>query len=270
MTRRPHRGWLLLPSAPVVLMIVAGYFLPLVLVLAWVPKDLAQAFDTARDAMPTLARTVGISLLVAIVSLPIAVSIAQPLSLSPARARLLAAAVLAAPLVLNLLVVVLAWMVILEPDGLLVAAWHLLHLPGNPPALLYTPVASVVAMAYVVTPIMALLLLQTFSQIDPRAREAGRLLGASRVQRMVHLDLAFAAPSMVTSLILGYLICLNLYLIPEYLTGPRLTTLGMLIQLDVLAQFDLARAAVLSLMLMAAAVLPLALAMAFESRFARR
>jgi ABC-type spermidine/putrescine transport system permease subunit I len=86
-----------------------------------------------------------------------------------------------------------------------------------------------------------------------------KLLGVPLILRFVLVELGVVAPTVIASMLAGYIISLNLYLIPEYLTGPGLTTLGFLVQQSVLQSFDLTLASAQSLLLVAVAVVPLAI-----------
>lgn len=278
MTRgTPERraGWVaragrMLPGAALTVVVGAALGVPLALVLrelAVRPVDLGAALD---DSWSAAVRTVLMAAGVSALSLPVAAGTGYALSRASARVRALGVVLCGVPLVLNLLVVILSWMVVFENDGLVRWAWAAAGLPGGGPRLMFTPAATVFAMVYVVTPVMSLLLLSSFARINPRTREAAHLLGASVGLRFFLVELGYVAPSLLTAFVLGYVVSLNLYLVPEYLTGPDLTTLGFLVQQDVVTTFDVQLAAAQSVLLLLAAVVPVALALLAEWRLRRR
>jgi ABC-type spermidine/putrescine transport system permease subunit I len=266
----PWRRARWLPATVVTGFVVAGLLLPLALIVVELGTGRERLADVVAGSLSATVRSVLLALAVPAVSLAPAVMIAAPLSRARPLVRLLGVALCGAPLVLNLLVVILAWMVVLEPAGLVGTVWARLGLPGDPPDLMFTHTASVLAMAYVVTPVMALVLLPSFRRIDSRTRESARLLGASPLTRFVVVELGYVAPAMLNALVIGYLSCLNVYLVPEYLTGPQLTTLGFLVQQDVITSFDLTGAGAQALILLVVALLPVSVALTVDRRLRRR
>ena len=248
---------------------VLGLFLPLGLVV----YEFVGASDTLTGTVAVsrtaMQRSIALAVVVSLLSMPIAAIIAYQLSRQSAPARAIAVTVCTMPIVVNVLVVILAWMVILEHDGIVSTVWRATGAPSPAPQLLFTPIASMLAMIYVVAPVMVLILLYSFKQIDDHTREAARLLDHSTLRRFLLIELLFVTPALVVSFVIGYVVTLNLYLLPEYLTGPSLTTLGLLVQLDVVKSFDVTSAAVRSTMLWVAALVPLAFAILFE-RWIRR
>lgn len=266
MTTSARRVSRLVPGTVLALFMTVGLLVPLGLVVVQLADSPDQLGEAIRDSGSATIRSVLLAAGVSALALPIAVAIARPLSRASQWVRAVGVTLCGAPLVLNLLVVILAWMVVLEHDGLARWAWRTAHLPGTAPEWMFTPTAAMLAMIYVVTPVMALLLMYSFRQIDPRMVEAARLLGARPLTRLVRVELGYVAPSLVTAFVMGYVICLNLYLVPEYLTGPGLTTLGFLVQQDVIKSFDISLAAAHSVILLLAAVLPVCGALAVEWR----
>jgi len=255
------------PHLTAVLFVAVALVAPLALVTASFATGGGEPLG--EETWPAAVRTVLLAMGVAAVSLPVAVVIAASLSRRAAWVRALGILVCGAPLVLNLLVVILSWQVMLEQDGLVHQVWTAL-LPGEPPAILFTPLASVLAMAYVVVPVMVLILLFSFRRIDPRTREAARLLGASPWQRFLLVELGSVTPSLIAAFVMGYAICLNLYLVPEYLTGPELTTLGYLAHQDVVKSFRIDQAAARSGVLLLVAIVPVCVATVLEWKQQRR
>ncbi|WP_210828034.1 ABC transporter permease [Micromonospora sp. C95] len=252
------------PAAVLTVFMVGGLVLPLGLVLAELAAEPERLGQVVGESAAAAGRSVLLAVVVAAIALPPAITVARSLTRARHAVRVVGVALCVLPLVLNLLVVILAWMVVLEREGLVNTLWTTMALPGDPPQILYTRSAAVLAMAYVVMPVMALILLDSFRRIDPRMREAARLLGARPLTRFVLVELGFVAPALVTAYVMGYVLCLNLYLVPEYLTGPHLTTLGFLVQENVIKSFDLGSAAVQATMLFVMAVLPVCGALAMD------
>ncbi|MEU4559551.1 ABC transporter permease subunit [Actinoplanes sp. NPDC023936] len=252
------------PAAAVTVFMVGGLVVPLGLVLVELTAEPDRFGAVVRDSLSAAGRSVLLAVVVAAIALPPAVVVARSLSRARPAVRVVGILLSLLPLLLNLLVVILAWLVVLEREGLVAVAWSALALPGDPPGILYTRSAAVLAMVYVVMPVMALILLDSFHRIDPRMREAARMLGARPLTSLVRVELGFVAPALVTAFVMGYVICLNLYLVPEFLTGPDLTTLGLLVQQDVIETFDLRQASSRALMLFVMAALPVCGALAVD------
>ncbi|MCJ8508669.1 hypothetical protein MUU53_12175 [Rhizobium lemnae] len=252
-----------------IVIMAVGLGAPLSLVMLEVTADPIAAWQAIERSTPSFIRTVLLSSLVPLLSLFPSVALASSLRRCHPLVRLIGIVLCSIPLFLNLLVVIIAWMLILEPRGLVAVMWSTLGLCGSPPQLLFTPIATVLAMVYVVTPVMALMILQAMMRTDAFMLEAAKLLAVPPVVRFVLVELGSVAPTIIASILAGYLISLNLYLIPEYLTGPELTTLGFLIQQNVLQSFNITRASAQSLMLVAAAVAPVLIALWVERALRR-
>lgn len=260
-----HATWITVTVAS----IAVGFLVPIALV---VREALGPA--TASDApweilraspVPSVAlESLRVCLVVSALALPVALVIAYPLSRATTGVRVLGTALCSLPLLLNLLVIILAWLIILERDGVLNWALSSLGLVSKPLQLLFTRGATYAAMLYALVPVMALLLLHSLVRVEPSTRETAGLLGAGRVRTFVLVEVGQVLPAVAASLLMGFIIAFNLFLIPEYLTGPDLTLLPLLVQQSVIRSFDLRTAAILSSAILAFMTIPLTLGWLIE------
>ncbi|MCP3976548.1 MAG: ABC transporter permease subunit [bacterium] len=256
---------------PVLLFVGVGLLIPLSLVLIGALEATStdrSAFDVVQSppVPAVLGRTLVTAALVSAIALPLAFAIAHALRRVSPWVRSTASAVFILPLVLNLLVIILAWLLILEKNGLI--GWVLRATTGDddPPSFLFNPIASYLAMLYAIVPVMVLLIAYDLGRQHPSTREAAQLLGVSPWHVLLRIDIGQALPALISSYAIGYVIALNLYLVPEFLTGPQLTMLPFLVQQSVLNAFDLRTAAAISLLLATLSLVPLSALVWAENR----
>lgn len=223
------------------------------------------------DLMLTAAlRTVGVSAMASAISLPSSLIAAFGLARLGPVALTVVVLVLALPMFLNVLVVILAWLVILQPDGAFVWLTTVGFAQSLLDALRHSTLASVIAIVNVLIPVQTLLFIYSIKQRDDSLVDASLLLGVSRARTFWSIDLGLLAPSIAGVWAIGTLITVNLYLIPEFITGPKLTMLPFLIQQAVIQKFDLAQAARLAMVTMVVTLVPILLARLVQLRLGGR
>ncbi|QPM90879.1 ABC transporter permease [Pseudooceanicola algae] len=168
----------------------------------------------------TLLRTVLMAGVVTVVSAFMAYPVAFIIANSPsAYARALAMVVMSSFLV-SFLVRTFAWLVILGNGG---PAQSILALMGwnPPPRLLYTTMASVIAMTQLLTPLMVLVLYATMRRIDPRLMLASASLGANNLRSLLNVHLPLSLPGLANGGVLIFITCMGYYVTPAILGSPR-------------------------------------------------
>jgi len=129
------------------------------------------------------------SLLFALITTVVCLLIAYPLALliarSPKRHRDLLVLLVILPFWSNFLIRVYAWIIILGPQSVFVAALNamIVAVGLEPVRLLYTPAAVVIGLVYVHLPFMVLPLYANLEKHDPALLDAAQDLGAGGWQR---------------------------------------------------------------------------------------
>ena len=199
MTRRPLSpallGWLL--AAPAVLFLLGGFVLPAAQALylgfgARTEAGVMQhglTLDNYRRAFANdlywrvLLRTVRMAGSAALVAMVVGYPLAWAVARGQAALSRAVTLVLVAPLLVNVVVRSYGWSAILSRTGLF--AWAAVGLglasAEEPPALLYTEWAVLIACVHVYLPFMVMPLASAIGRIDASVEEAARVAGASRV-----------------------------------------------------------------------------------------
>ncbi|MCC8934128.1 ABC transporter permease [Rhizobium sp. 'Codium 1'] len=197
-----------------------------------------------------LLRTIRIALLTsvcaAIFAYPLAIAIARG---GPSLARLVTLTILA-PLLVNVVVRSYGWQAILNKTGAL--AW-LLKLVGisNPPVLLYTEWAVLIACVHVYLPFMVMPLASAIARIDRTVEEAARVAGATRLRVFLRVILPLSLPGLAVGASLVFSLSSAAYVTPQVLGGNFSPLLGTLIEQQILTLNDWPFGAAISTLLIA-------------------
>ena len=195
-----------------------------------------------------LIRTVRIALMTsffaALFAYPLAIAIARGGS---SLARLVTITILA-PLLVNVVVRSYGWQTILNKTGAL--AW-LLKLVGisNPPVLLYTEWAVLIACVHVYLPFMVMPLAAAIGRIDRAVEEAARVAGATRPAVFLRVILPLSLPGLAVGVSLVFSLSAAAYVTPQVLGGNFSPLLGTLIEQQILTLNDWPFSAAISTLL---------------------
>ncbi|MEO3471220.1 ABC transporter permease [Roseomonas sp. CAU 1739] len=206
-----------------------------------------------------LLRSLWISLMVTAVCLllgwPIAWLIATTKGLP---ATLLLAAVML-PFWISLIVRTAAWMVLLQREGVVNAALGAMGVPGAPLPLMMNRFAVVLAMVHILLPFMVLPLVAAFRGLDPRLPRAAASLGAAPWRVFLRVTLPLCLPGIGAGCILVFIQALGFYVTPALLGGPNDQMLAWFVGFYATRSVNWGLAAALSVMLLAAVGLCVAL-----------
>jgi putative spermidine/putrescine transport system permease protein len=197
-----------------------------------------------------LLRTIRVALLTslcaAVFAYPLAIAIARG---GPALARLVTITILA-PLLVNVVVRSYGWQTILNKTGAL--AW-ILKLIGisNPPVLLYTEWAVLIACVHVYLPFMVMPLASAIARIDRTVEEAARVAGATQLRVFLRVILPLSLPGLAVGASLVFSLSSAAYVTPQVLGGNFSPLLGTLIEQQILTLNDWPFGAAISTLLIA-------------------
>jgi putative spermidine/putrescine transport system permease protein len=257
--------WLL---APATLLVLAGFAYPLFWFLLKAFTDPQPGLGNFRAVLGqplygiVLGNTVSISAattaLALLLGYPYAYTLAQTHA-QPRLRRLLVFCVLI-PFWTSILVRTFAWMVLLQPKGLVNEALMGIGLLRQPAELIFNRTGLLIGMVQIQLPFMIFPLYSVMSKIDPVYASAAANLGASPVGAFWRVYLPLSLPGVFTGCMLVFVTCLGYFVAPELLGGRRDTMVAQLIQQQVSDFGNWGVPAVLSIILLIGTGLVLAIA----------
>jgi thiamine transport system permease protein len=182
--------------------------------------------------------------------------------------RSLLRAVITIPFVLPTLVVALAFLQLLGPQGWVNEAFGRLGLGPYR----FTGTLGVILAAHVFynVAIVIRIVSAAWSNLDPHAEEAARLLGAGRWRTLSHVTLPALAPAIISASALIFTFTFTSFGVILILGGPGLETLEVVIYREAVRLVNFPIAAILSLVQLAATLLALVLYATFQRRVGTR
>jgi spermidine/putrescine transport system permease protein len=202
----------------------------------------------------------------------IALLIGYPAAYAIARAQpsrqtaLLFLAIL--PFWTNYLIRTYAWIVLLNPAGLINSALLATGLSNEPLPLLYNTSAVVLGLVYSYTPFVILAVYSALQRLDPAYAEASRDLGAGPAQTFLRITLPLTAPGVAAGAVFVFVLSIGNFVTPDLLGGGKFQMAGNLIYDQFLSARDWPFGAALSALLIAI-MMVLLFAQAILSRHAR-
>ena len=207
---RKHRLHGMLLLAPAVLFLLAWFVWPVLQMLllsvtshnvngvgvpGWTLANYVRLFTGdlyVRILLRTLRIAAAASCISVLISYPLALAIARG---GPAMARLVTIVVVA-PLLVNVVVRAYGWSAILSRNGALNYLIKATGLADNPPQLLYTEWAVLIACIHVYLPFMVMPLATAIGRVDRSLEEAARIAGASRSATFLKVLLPLSLPNL--------------------------------------------------------------------------
>ncbi len=192
-------------------------------------------FDNFRRlADPVFLRVVANSIRLALIATGISLLLAYPAAYAiaslPRRLRTVGLLLVVLPFWSNFLIRTYAWIVLLNPVGLINSILTGTGIVGAPLSLLYNEGAVVVGLVYIYLPLMVLPLYASIERLDPALREASADLGASSVRTFLTVTFPLTLPGVVAGCIFVFVPSLGNFVIPELLGGGRTVMVGNLIR----------------------------------------
>jgi spermidine/putrescine transport system permease protein len=239
MTLPPRITWALM--APGLLWLLVLMVIPclLIFVLAFFERGTYGGIDwnvvtleNIRRAFDPLYATIlwdsfRIAGLATIFALLIGYPAAYAISKSPPELQttLLFLAIL--PFWTNYLIRTYAWIVLLNPAGLINSGLSELGL--SPLSLLYNEFAVVLGLVYSYTPFVILAIYSSLQRLDPSYAEASRDLGATAAQTFWRITLPLTAPGVAAGAVFVFVLSIGNFVTPDLLGGGKFQMAGNLI-----------------------------------------
>jgi putative spermidine/putrescine transport system permease protein len=167
-----------------------------------------------------LLRTMGISLLVTLMTLVLGFPVAYVLANTrPSTANLLMILVLL-PFWTSLLVRTTAWFVILQDNGPINDTLRMLGLTSHPLPLIFSRFGTVAAMTHIQLPFTLLPIYSVMKTIPPSYMRAARSLGGGPIYSFIRVYLPQTLPGIGAGCLLTFILCLGYYITPALVGGP--------------------------------------------------
>jgi putative spermidine/putrescine transport system permease protein len=256
-------GWLL--AAPAALFLLVCFVAPVlqtlwlsvgartesgVMISGWTLENYRRVFATDlywRVLLRTVRMATSAAIVAAIVGYPLAWVVAR----GRAWFSRLVTLVLVAPLLVNVVVRSYGWSAILSRNGLFSWLAINLGLATDPPALLYTEWAVLIASVHVFLPFMVLPLAGAIGRIAPATEQAAVVAGASPLMVFWRVTLPLSLPGLAVGLPLVFSLTAAAFVTPQILGGNFAPLIGSLIEQQVLTLHDWPFGAALSSLLVA-------------------
>ncbi len=151
----------------------------------------------------------------------------------------------------NYLIRTYAWIVLLNPAGLVNGALMKLGVIASPLPILYNEFAVILGLVYNYTPFVILAIYSSLQRLDPSYAEASRDLGASASTTFVRITLPLTAAGVAAGAVFVFVLSIGNFITPDLLGGGKLQMIGNLIYDQFLTARDWPFGATLSGLLIA-------------------
>ncbi|GHA09241.1 spermidine/putrescine ABC transporter permease PotB [Oceanisphaera arctica] len=225
-------GWLLL-----------FVFLPnlMIIVTSFMTRDHASLISLVfsldsygRLLDPLYVKVLGHSLLMAGIATLLCLLLGYPFAFIiarlPARIRPLMLFLVIVPFWTNSLIRTYALKVVLGTKGLLNTVLLSVGLIEQPLRIMFTEVAVIIGLVYILLPFMVLPLYSAIDKLDGRLLEAAQDLGAGALARFFRIILPLTLPGIVAGCLLVFLPALGMFYISDLLGGAKNLLIGNIIK----------------------------------------
>jgi putative spermidine/putrescine transport system permease protein len=199
--------------------------------------DMKQGADGSLESVSAdraiyvqiLQRTLGISLLVTLITLILGYPVAYMLATLPQKTASLLMILVLLPFWTSLLVRTTAWSILLQDGGVFTQflsitgiTWLLngLGLLEGQPELFKTRFATVLAMAHIQLPFTLLPIYSVMKTISPTYMRAAKSLGAKPAYAFVRVYMPQTMPGVAAGCLLTFILSLGYYITPALVGGP--------------------------------------------------
>lgn len=265
------KGLMLLPA-----LIVLGLFFISVIMLfsnAFVDrggfslKYFEQILDRP-DYHIVFYRTIITSIIVAFLAVLLAYPVALLLWRSEKHRNMLLIVVLV-PWLVSLVVRTYGWIILLGPKGFVNAFLGWVGVIDTPLKLMFNDTGIIIGLTHVLIPFAVISILASLLSIEDNLEEASRVLGAGRWQTFRTIVLPLSLPGVFTSLMVIYLACVGAIVTPLLLGGITEKFVGSQIYQEVMATFNMSKAAAWSICLLSLSFVSLVILKFIERRALR-
>ncbi|PWJ93797.1 MULTISPECIES: ABC transporter permease [Mesorhizobium] len=176
--------------------------------------------ETSYDFRSIYLRTILISLVVTGLTILIGYPVAYVIANASGRTAAVLLFFILLPFWTSLLVRTMSWIVFLQTNGVLNATLAGTGLISEPLPLLYTRLATIIAMIQIQLPFTVLPMISVMRAIPTNQVKAARNLGAGPLRAHATIFLPQAVPGIAAGGLLTFVLCLGFYLTPALVGGP--------------------------------------------------
>ncbi len=234
--------------------------------------DLRQNPDGSIENVPPdraiyksiLVRTLGISLLVTVLTLVLGYPVAYLLATSPQRTASILMIFVLLPFWTSLLVRTTAWMVLMTDGGVFAGLMHftgvtwflnLVGLLNGEPELFKTRFATVVAMTHIQLPFTLLPIYSVMKTISPTYMRAAKSLGGTPFYSFLRVYVPQTLPGVAAGCLLTFILCLGYYITPAIVGGPTDQMISGFIERAINSENNWGKASALGVILLTATLI---------------
>lgn len=226
-------------------------FIPniMIIITSFLTRDDANLIDLtftlhnyARLLDPLYAKVMIHSLYMAIVATGLCLLIGYPFAYivakMPEKMRPIMLFLVIVPFWTNSLIRTYGLKVVLGTQGILNKSLIAIGLIEHPIRIMYTEIAVMVGLVYILLPFMILPLYSAIEKLDRTYIEAARDLGANKVQTLVKVILPLTMPGIIGGCLLVLLPALGMFYVSDLLGGAKNLLIGNVIKSQVLNARD--------------------------------
>lgn len=191
------------------------------------------------------------ALLTVLVSLVVCYPAAFWVSRMSGAAKNLLLFLITLPFFANLLVRIYAWLLLLRPTGTVNTALLWLGIIDRPIAMIFTDVAVIVGLVYVLVPFMFLPIYASVERLDWSLVQASQDLGATPPQTFRRVILPLTAPGIVGGSIIVFIPAVGNFIVPAFLGGSKIQMTGNVIERQFLQSRNWPFGSTLAMLIMA-------------------
>ena len=188
--------------------------------------------NLAKITTPENIKALGLALLLAFVSTVICLILAYPLAMILAGRNVnqssFVVLVFILPMWMNFLLRTIAWMSLLEDQGLINSMLRALGIGGV--KLMYNDGAVLLGMVYNFIPFMILQINTSLCKMDHSLLEASADLGANKVQTFLRVTFPLSLSGVISGIALVFLPAVSSFFIPKLLGGGQFFLIGNVIE----------------------------------------
>jgi spermidine/putrescine transport system permease protein len=155
----------------------------------------------------------------------------------------------------NYLIRTYAWIVLLNPSGLINNFLKSIGLIDAPLPILYNEFAVILGLVYNYVPFVILAIYSALQRLDPSYAEASRDLGATAATTFWRITLPLTAPGVAAGAVFVFVLSIGNFVTPDLLGGGKLQMVGNLIYDQFLTARDWPFGSALSVILIAVMLL---------------
>lgn len=222
-------------SYPYLIWAAAFIIIPLLFIAYYGLTDKSGAFTLANLAAIATAehsKALFLSLGLSFLSTAICLLLAYPLALILSNSRFGRSGFIIflfiLPMWMNFLLRTLAWVVLLDTNGVLDSLFQMLGLPRF--KIINTPAAIVFGMVYDFLPFMILPIYNVISKIDINVINAARDLGANSFQTLYKVIFPLSLPGIISGITMVFIPSLTTFVISTLLGGGKILLIGNVIE----------------------------------------